>query len=74
MENKQSKFKPSEIKAILPDGTVVLKEGVKRNPRYSAHTERDETHRNEQILMREKYYRLMVLLYGEDHFELGVSE
>lgn len=71
---KKSKFKASEIKAILPDGTVVLKEGVKRSRRYYAHREEDETHRNQQMLFREKYYKLMELLYGEDYFELGVSE
>lgn len=72
MKTTSKNFKAHEIKGILPDGTIILHEGIKRISKYSYLSPEDDGHINHQIIFKERYYDLMYNLYGEGDPELSV--
>ena len=61
---KKSKFKPEEIKGILPDGTIVLKEGVRKMRKYYNPPMPGQL--NQQQIALDNYYKTMDKLFGDD--------
>jgi hypothetical protein len=64
MKGKKSKFKPEEIKGILPDGTIVLKEGVRRIKRY--YNPPIDSQLNIQQIAMENYIMVIDKMFGDD--------
>lgn len=64
MSKKGHKFKPEEIKGILPDGTIILKEGVRRMRRYYNPPVDGEL--NQQQIALENYIIVMDKMFGDD--------
>ena len=61
---KKRKFKPEEIKGVLPDGTIILKEGVRRMYRY--HNPPVDGQINQQQVFVDNYYKTMDKMFGDD--------
>lgn len=71
MEKKLSKnFKNSEIKGILPDGSIYLKEGVRRKY-WGEHVDPQwlENHINEELLVYQKAEKYYKYIEGADDYE-----
>jgi len=64
MKGKKSKFKPEEIKGVLPDGTIVLKEGVRRIKRY--YNPPIDGQLNIQQIAMENYIMVIDKMFGDD--------
>jgi hypothetical protein len=62
--DKKSKFKPSEIKGRLPDGTIILKEGVRKLLRY--YNPPVDGQLNQQQVFVDNYYKTMDKMFGDD--------
>jgi hypothetical protein len=62
--SKKRKFKPEEIKGVLPDGTIVLKEGVRRMYRY--YNAPVDSQINQQQVFVDNYYKTMDKMFGDD--------
>jgi len=64
MKKKRAKFRPDEIKGVLPDGTIVLKEGVRRMRRY--HNPPVDGQLNQQQINMENYIMVIDKMFGDD--------
>lgn len=69
---KKSKFKESEIKGRLPDGTIILKEGVRKLHRY--YNPPIPENINQQEISLNNYYKTMDKLFGDDASQIESYE
>ncbi len=70
MQTKSKHFKDHEIKGILPDGSIYLKEGVKRKY-YNDTLKEDmlEPHINEELIAYQKAELYYKYVEGADDYE-----
>ncbi len=70
MKTKSKHFKDHEIKGVLPDGSIYLKDGVKR--KYYNDTLREdmlEPHINEELIVYQKAELYYKYIEGADDYE-----
>lgn len=75
MKVKSKNFHESEIKGILPDGSIYLKIGVVRK-RYNTHLNYDEIpHINQNLINADRLAETLNILYGSslDEHEYSVK-
>ena len=70
MKTKSKHFKDHEIKGILPNGTIYLKEGIKRK-HYNDNVDPDslESHLNQELINYQKHIEFMKYTMSLDDFE-----